>query len=147
VGDRNANVIPLAEAATVLRLAPDAVVGLVDGGYLSFDAAGTANPDGPGFRLADLKAFVARNSGTDEDLFTFERGLDKLEQVDPRDLLDALDGRAPEMARQVYDIFSTVFPEARGWESASRPGSSIRPGPGSRPSWPSPARAPRSTKP
>jgi PAS domain S-box-containing protein len=113
VGDRNANVIPLAEAATVLRMAPDAVVALVDAGYLS---PGTDGPDGPRFRLADLKAFVARNSGSEDDLFSFELGLDRLEQVDPRDLLDALDGRAGEMARRVFDIFSTVFPEARAWD-------------------------------
>ncbi len=113
MGDRNANVIPLTEAATVLRLAPAAVVALVDGGYLSPDTDGV---DGPRFRLADLKAFVARNSGTEDDQFSFDGGLEELEQVDPRDLLDALDGRAGEMARRVFDIFSTVFPESRSWD-------------------------------
>ncbi|MDQ6617408.1 MAG: PAS domain-containing sensor histidine kinase [Actinomycetota bacterium] len=113
MGDSNATAIPLAEAATVLRLAPAAVIALVDGGYLAPEAGG---PGSPRFRLADLKAFVARNSETDHDLFSFERSIDQLEQVDPRDLLDALDGRAGEMARRVFDIFSTVFPEAGAWD-------------------------------
>lgn len=116
MGDANATAIPLAEAATVLRLPPDAVIALVDSGYLVPADRGC---EGPQFRMADLKAFVARNSGSDEDLFRFEGGLPRrlqLEEVDPRDLLDALDGRAGEMARRVFDIFSTVFPEARDWD-------------------------------
>ena len=112
MGDANATVIPLAEAAAVLRLPHAAVVALVDGGYLVPEANGS---DGPRFRLADLKAFVARNSGTEDDGFPYSRRL-QLEPVDPHDLLVALDGRAREMARRVFDIFSTVFPEARSWD-------------------------------
>jgi len=111
MGDANATVIPMAEAAVVLRLPPAAVVALVDAGYLIPEATA---PDGPRFRLADLKAFVARNSGT-EDGFRYSRRL-RLDPVDPHDLLVALDGRAREMARRVFDIFSTVFPEARSWD-------------------------------
>src|SRR5580658_7413558 len=72
MGDANATVIPLAEAAAVLRLPPAAVVALVDGGYLVPEASG---PDGPRFRLADLKAFVARNTGTEDDGFQYSRHL------------------------------------------------------------------------
>jgi hypothetical protein len=112
MGDANATGIPLADAAEELRLPPAAVVALVDGGYLVSEATG---PEGPRFRLADLKAFVARNSGTEDDRFPYSRRL-QLEPVDPHDLLVALDGRAREMARRVFDIFSTVFPEARSWD-------------------------------
>src|SRR5580704_7369937 len=112
MGDANATVIPLAEAAAVLRLPPAAVVALVDGGYLVPQAPG---PDGPRFHLADLKAFVARNTSAGDDGFQYSRHL-QLEPVDPHDLLVALDGRAREMARRVFDIFSTVFHEARSWD-------------------------------
>lgn len=112
MGDRNVTVIPLAEAAAILRLAPEAVIALVDGGYLPPERSATTGLE---FRLADLKAFVARNTGTDDEPFGFDPVVDSLERVDPHDLLDALDGRASEMARRVFDIFSTVFPEARGW--------------------------------
>ena len=116
MGDRNVTVIPLAEAARVLRLTPAAVVALAEGGYLACENPGRGDP---GFRLADLKAFVARNPTSDDTndrLFGLGHSLDELEQVDPRDLLDALDGRAGEMARRVFEIFSTVFPEARSWD-------------------------------
>ena len=116
LGDRNVTVIPLAEAAAVLRLSPAAVVTLADAGYLLRENPGRAAPE---FRLADLKAFLARNptgDGGDDQLFGVQNSVDDLEQVDPHALLDALDGRAGEMARRVFEIFSTVFPEARGWD-------------------------------
>jgi len=113
LGERNVTVIPLAEAAAVLRLTPAAVVALADSGYLPREHPGRGEPE---FRLADLKAFVARNPTGDDPPFGFEHTLEDLEQVDPHDLLDALDGRAGEMARRVFEIFSTVFPEARGWD-------------------------------
>ncbi|HEX3540190.1 MAG TPA: HAMP domain-containing sensor histidine kinase [Acidimicrobiales bacterium] len=111
MADRNLTILPLAEAAGVLGLPPAAVVALVDAGYLTSDRVGS---DGPRFRLADLKAFVARNSGT-EDRLDFDASLDERHPVDPQELLDALDGRAPEMAERVFAIFSTVFAEAREW--------------------------------
>ncbi|MDP9074125.1 MAG: ATP-binding protein [Actinomycetota bacterium] len=111
-GDRSVTVIGLAEAAALIRLSPEAVMALAESGYLRREEGGDADP---AFRLADLKAFVARNSDSVHELFSFERSLDELERVDPGDLLDALDGRAGEMARRVFEIFSTVFPEARGW--------------------------------
>jgi PAS domain S-box-containing protein len=35
--------------------------------------------------------------------------------LDPQDLLDALDGRAAEMGRRAFQIFANVFPEAETW--------------------------------
>lgn len=116
MADRNLTIIPLAEAADVLDVPPAAVIALVDAGYLTADAVG---PDGPRFRLADLKAFVARNSGT-EDRLDFEPRLDDVHPLDPQELLDALDGRAAEMAARVFDIFSTVFADARSWPPSDR---------------------------
>jgi PAS domain S-box-containing protein len=61
--------------------------------------------------LVDLKAFLARNAENGSGNI-----LDAaLESVDPQGLLDALDGRSEEMARRAFEIFSTVFPESRGW--------------------------------
>jgi PAS domain S-box-containing protein len=111
VADENATVLPLAEAADMLKLPAAAVQALVGSGYLVPRSAG---PSGLQFRLADLKAFVARNADKG-DPFTFDQTLSEFVSVDPQDLLDALDGRSEEMARRVYDIFSTVFPEAAGW--------------------------------
>jgi PAS domain S-box-containing protein len=114
VGDHHATVLPLPAAAALLRLPPVALEALVGSGYLVPRSTG---PQGPEFRLADLKAFVARNADKDTDgsLIGFHPSLEDLEQADPQDLLDALDARAEEMARRVYDLFSTVFPDAAGW--------------------------------
>ncbi len=114
MGDQHATVLPLPAAAALLRLPPAALEALVGSGYLVPRSTG---PQGPEFRLADLKAFVARNADKDTDggLIGFDPSLEDLEQADPQDLLDALDGRAEEMARRVYDLFSTVFPDAAGW--------------------------------
>jgi PAS domain S-box-containing protein len=106
-------VLPLREAAALLRLPSTAVEALVGSGYLVPSAQG---PAGPEFPLPDLKAFLARNADNGSgNLWQGEPTLDQLERVDPQDLLDALDGRADEMAKRVYDIFSTVFPEAANW--------------------------------
>jgi PAS domain S-box-containing protein len=113
VANHNATVLPLPEAAALLKLPPTAVEALVGSGYLVPRSTG---PGGLEFRLADLKAFVARNADKEEDeALSFDQTLGAFERVDPQDLLDALDGRSEEMARRVYDIFSTVFPEAAGW--------------------------------
>jgi PAS domain S-box-containing protein len=58
---------------------------------------------------------VARNADKPDDTYSFEQTLGEFERVDPQDLLAALDGRSEEMARRVYEIFSTVFPEAASW--------------------------------
>ena len=105
--------LPLREAAALLRLPPTAVEALVGSGYLVPSAQG---PTGLEFPLPDLKAFLARNADNGSgNLWRVEPALGDLERVDPQELLDALDGRADEMARRVYDIFSTVFPEAASW--------------------------------
>src|SRR6185436_12027662 len=58
-----------------------------------------------------IKAFLARNADDGAgDLFA-----EATDAVDPQALLDALDGRSEEMARRAFDIFTTVFPEASGW--------------------------------
>jgi PAS domain-containing protein len=114
VVDQPATVLPLPAAAALLRLPPAAVEALVGSGYLVPRSTG---PEGPEFRLADLKAFVARNA--DESIrdspVDLGGSLEDFDQVDPQDLLNALDGRAAEMARRVYDVFSTVFPDAARW--------------------------------
>jgi PAS domain S-box-containing protein len=113
LADRNVTVLPLTEAAALLRLPPTAVEALVGSGYLVPTAKG---PTGPEFTLPDLKAFLARNADNGSgNLWRREPTLEDLERVDPQDLLDALDGRADEMAKRVFDIFSTVFPEAATW--------------------------------
>jgi PAS domain S-box-containing protein len=104
----NRRPVSLAKAAEYLELPADSVEALVDTGYLA--ALGTG-PGGPEFALVDLKAFLARNAENGSGNI-----LDAaLESVDPQGLLDALDGRSDEMARRAFEIFSTVFPESRGW--------------------------------
>ncbi len=100
--------VSLAKAAEYLELPTASVEALVDTGYLA--ALGTG-AGGPEFALVDLKAFLARNAENGSGNI-----LDAaLDSVDPQTLLDALDGRSEEMARRAFEIFSTVFPESRGW--------------------------------
>ena len=100
--------LALGEAAELLAMPKEGVRALVGAGYLRAVADG---PDGPRFALGDVKGFLARVSGqTVEDLFTEDP-----DSVDPQALLDALDGRADEMARRAFEIFSSVFPESNTW--------------------------------
>src|SRR5437899_5532602 len=100
--------VSLAKAAEYLDLPAESVESLVNTGYLA--ALGSC-AGGPEFALVDLKAFLARNAENGSGNI-----LDAaLESVDPQGLLDALDGRSDEMARRAFEIFSTVFPESRGW--------------------------------
>ncbi|MDQ1439468.1 MAG: two-component system, OmpR family, phosphate regulon sensor histidine kinase PhoR [Acidimicrobiaceae bacterium] len=103
--------VTLPEAAEYLNLSVEAVQALVGAGYLTPDAAGSGD-----FRLpmADLKAFLARNA---DNGIGAMMGLEVegTGAADPQALLDALDGRADEMARRAFEIFSAVFPEATGW--------------------------------
>jgi PAS domain S-box-containing protein len=113
VVDHNVTVLPLTEAAALLRLPPAAVESLVGSGYLAPSAEG---PAGPEFPLPDLKAFLARNADNGSgNLWTGGSTLEQLDRVDPQDLLDALDSRADEMARRAFDIFATMFPDAATW--------------------------------
>ena len=102
--------VTLPEAATYLSLSEEAVRALVGAGYLNPDTSAT---DEFRLSLADLKAFLARNADNGAG------NLMGLEvdgpAADPHALLDALDGRADEMARRAFEIFSSVFPEANGW--------------------------------
>ncbi|HZQ28010.1 MAG TPA: ATP-binding protein [Acidimicrobiales bacterium] len=99
--------VTLPEAAELLQLPIEAVQALVGAGYLT--------PSGGELALVDLKAFLARNAdngaGTAIGLEAGFAG----RGADPQDLLDALDGRADEMARRAFEIFSSVFPEASSW--------------------------------
>ena len=92
----------------MLQLGVEAVEGMVGAGYLAPVSQG---PQGDEFLISDLKAFVARNADNGSgNLFSIEPS-----NVDPQDLLDALDGKSEEMARRALDIFATVFPEATSW--------------------------------
>src|SRR5438094_1811129 len=105
---RGPRVLELPEAAELLGLPAEGVEALVGAGYLKPAGSG---PAGPRFALGDLKAFLARNADEgDVDLFA-----EATQIIDPKALLDALDGRADEMARRAYDIFTGAFPDAAGW--------------------------------
>lgn len=106
--------VTLPEAAALLQLPVEAVAALVDAGYLEASGEG---PEGPAFPLVDLKAFLARNADNGSgNLFDAFRP----DGSDPQALLDALDGKADEMARRAFDIFATAFPEATGWSLAEQ---------------------------
>src|SRR5436190_15893300 len=115
VADRlgKSRLVGLEEAASLLDLTPDGVNALVTAGYLP-TPTGTA--DDPRFAIGDLKAFVARNADSGAgNLFDTDSSI-----ADPQALLDALDGRAEEMARRAYDIFAAAFPEAAQWTITER---------------------------
>lgn len=107
----------------MLDLPTVAVEALVGSGYLVPARIGKAGPELP---LSDVKAFLARNAdnGAGSDMITAALAAtsgppitaeDSQVELDPQELLDALDGRAAEMARRAFQIFATVFPEAEGW--------------------------------
>ena len=106
----------------MLDLPTVAVEALVGSGYLVPTRIGEAGPELP---LSDVKAFLARNAdnGAGSDMITAALAAtagspitaESQVELDPQELLDALDGRAPEMARRAFQIFATVFPEAEGW--------------------------------
>ena len=123
--DRQPNVLALDEAAELLHLPAVAVEALVGSGYL---VPARFSDSGPEFPLSDLKAFLARNAdnGAGTDVLTRALGNRRGEgpdggdgvsavELDPQELLDALDGRTGEMARRAFQIFATVFPEAERW--------------------------------
>src|SRR5437764_2906949 len=100
-------VIDVGEAARLLAMPEDGVRALATAGYL-LPVAGSSSR----FALGDVKAFLARvgGQGGEVDVFSEDRDL-----VDPCDLIDALDGKADDMARRVFDIFQQAFPDAAGW--------------------------------
>lgn len=101
------------DAARELGLPRAAVEALIGGGFLVAEPG----PSGPRIRRAELKAFAARNSDPEDGLTVQAAGLATAESdsLDPQDLLDALDGRAEEMARRAFDIFAAAFAEATRW--------------------------------
>ncbi len=104
-------VVGIEEAARILDTSTDVLRGLVAAGYL---APENGNVDT--FALVDLKAFMARNADNGSgNLFLTEPSA-----VDPGALLDALDGKAPQMARRAFEIFTTVFPESKGWRDGEK---------------------------
>jgi PAS domain S-box-containing protein len=126
---RQPNVLALDEAAELLHLPPLAVEALVGSGYLVPAAMGEAGPE---FPLSDLKAFLARNADNGAGVEILTRALGNRAapsttgkrgegadgtppELDPQELLEALDGRTTEMARRAFQIFATVFPEADRW--------------------------------
>jgi len=106
--------LTLPEAAVYLNLPPETVTALVSGGFLQpvgHEAAG------PLLSIRELRAFMVWNVEPLED-----EGLIDLGSVtggsagdEPDSMLDALDGCRDEMAEQAYEIFATLFPEAREW--------------------------------
>jgi len=104
-------VIDLGETARLLALPEDGVRALADAGYLTPVAGSSVR-----FALGDVKAFLARvgDAGT-VDLFS-----GTTDAADPTELLDALDGKAEDMADRVFDIFQQAFPDAAAWPEAER---------------------------
>ena len=101
------NWIDVPAAAGFLSVTETALESLVGAGYL----LAHETEDGPQFAVADLRAFEARNA----DNGSGNLMLAQPDAADPEALLAALDGRSDEMARRAFDIFSSVFPEAREW--------------------------------
>ncbi|MCU1376082.1 MAG: histidine kinase [Actinomycetia bacterium] len=107
----NPRVIDVGEAARLLSLPEEGVRALARAGYLRPADATAAR-----FALGDVKAFLARVADDGAvDVFAEQDG-----GTDPQALLDALDGRADEMARRAFDIFQQAFPDAAGWKLAER---------------------------
>jgi PAS domain S-box-containing protein len=102
--------VTLPEAAEYLHLPVEAVQALVGARFLE-PVGEASSPAETMFPLVDLKAFLARNA----DYGAGNLILVDPDAADPQALLDALDGRAEEMARRAFDIFSTVFAEAQSW--------------------------------
>src|SRR5437868_4467704 len=108
----NRPLVNASEAAEYLGVTVETVEALARASFLT---PGRQGPDGPEFRFGDLKAFLARNADSGSgnvgrDMFDFD-----VDDADPQELLDALDGRSEEMARRAFEIFAAVFPEAAGW--------------------------------
>jgi PAS domain S-box-containing protein len=105
----NPRVIDVGEAATLLGLSADGVRSLARAGYLR-----PTDAESERFAVGEVKAMQARLADDGPmDVFAEDR-------VDPHALLDALDGRADEMAARAFDIFQHAFPESGGWSPAER---------------------------
>ena len=103
--------LPLAEAARLLRLHPDAVRSLVVAGYLS-----SVGDNDDLIPLADVKAFRARNTDSGANLVLSLEA----ESPDSTALLEALDEVIADLAGQAFEAFARVIPEARNWGNDQR---------------------------
>lgn len=106
-----ARLIDVEDAASVLALPAEAVVALISAGYLHATAGGLA--------MGDVKGLLARLSDDMAEVGSHGVG-PGLDEADPQALLDALDGRAEEMARRAFDVFSAAVPAASGWSLSVR---------------------------
>ncbi|MDP8975806.1 MAG: PAS domain-containing protein [Actinomycetota bacterium] len=109
--------LSLSDAAAYLNLPTDTVAALVAGSFLrpvGHDAAG------PVLSVRELRAFMVWNveDPGDEELIDLSTGVEGQLAGQPDALLDALEGLLDEMAEQAYEIFATLFPEAREWSRA-----------------------------
>jgi PAS domain S-box-containing protein len=84
----------------------EAVRALAAADYLK--TSGEDDTGGPAFSLSDLKSFVARNADGGTSILVPD-------DADPTELLEALEGRSPEMARRALDIFCAAMPETAIW--------------------------------
>lgn len=107
---RPVGTILLPEVAALLGLSEQATLELVDAGYLGPAAGGRLN-------VGDVKAFQARVAAHPAGAQSAVDALSAdLADLDPGLLLDALDGRAGEMARRSLEVYRTAFPDAvRDW--------------------------------
>jgi PAS domain S-box-containing protein len=104
-------VIDLRATAAMLALSEEGVRALAAAGYLA-PLPGRADS----FALGDVKALLARlDDVEDHDVFS-----DDVEAVDPSDLIDALDGKAEDMALRAFDVFQQAMPEAAAWPDVER---------------------------
>src|SRR5438874_9349299 len=104
-------VIDLGETARLLALPEHGVRALAEAGYLHPIAGSSSR-----FVLGDVKAFLARIGDVDTiDVFS-----GTTPGADPTELIDALDGKADDMAHRVFDIFQQAFPDAAAWPEVER---------------------------
>jgi hypothetical protein len=117
VGRPGAHRLTLEEVAALLRLPVEAIEALVSAGYLL-----TESGDGEaGVPVSEAKAFVARNTETEGEVFD---GLDVVElredaaHTEVGHLATALRERTDEMADRALEILATAFPEVASWPAA-----------------------------
>jgi PAS domain S-box-containing protein len=107
----NPRVIDLREAAAMLAISAEGVQALARAHYLA-PVAGRSDQ----FAIGDVKALRARlGDATEGDVFSDDRA-----EVDPSDLIAALDGKADDMACRTFDIFQQALPDAADWSDRAR---------------------------
>ncbi|MDQ3574320.1 MAG: PAS domain S-box protein, partial [Actinomycetota bacterium] len=110
--------VTLPEAASYLGLPEEAVRALMDGHFLQPFAQGA---EGPLLATRELRAFMLWNvEDADRDVIDLAAVGQGAGAGQPEALLAALHERSDEMARQVFELFAEVFPEAQGWPGVVR---------------------------